>query len=90
MWVDDFDKMGLKTATKLLLSRYGILSIEMHKAIQADQAEVVQEGSFEYVDNMKEIPGARFEDVSKNQENNSQPEKKDNEQNELYPTFNEQ
>lgn len=40
IWYDDFDKMALKTVLKLLLGKYGILSIEMQKAIQFDQSLV--------------------------------------------------
>lgn len=39
-WKDDFDSMALKTVVKMGLSKYGILSIQMEKAISVDQAEV--------------------------------------------------
>jgi recombination protein RecT len=51
LWTDDFDFMCKKTVLKLLLNRYAPLSIEMQKAIQADQATVNTDGSFSYVDN---------------------------------------
>lgn len=49
-WTTDFEAMALKTVLKLLLSKYGILSIEMQTALQADQAAVTQtdEGAFEF------------------------------------------
>lgn len=50
LWKDDFDSMAIKTILKRLLSKYGILSIEMQEAITKDQA-VVNEGSIEFVDN---------------------------------------
>ena len=40
VWKSDFDSMALKTVLKLLLSKYGILSIEMQRAITMDQAEL--------------------------------------------------
>ena len=40
VWKSDFDSMALKTVLKLLLSKYGILSVEMQRAITLDQAEV--------------------------------------------------
>lgn len=53
-WTTDFEAMALKTVIKLLLSKYGILSIEMQMAMKADQAAVVQEDDgefqFEYPD----------------------------------------
>lgn len=41
-WAEEFDSMALKTVLKLLLSKFGILSIEMQKALQADQAEIIE------------------------------------------------
>lgn len=43
-WVDNPHAMCLKTVIKLLLSKWGILSIEMQKAIVSDQAVVNDEG----------------------------------------------
>lgn len=50
LWTTDFDGMAIKTVMKRLLSKYGILSIEMQSAITNDQA-VMNEGNPEYVDN---------------------------------------
>ena len=41
-WQVNFDAMALKTVVKLLLSKWGILSIEMQKAVQYDQAVVAE------------------------------------------------
>lgn len=51
VWVDNFHAMALKTVVKLLLSKYGILSTEMQKALQHDQAIVLKENEVEYIDN---------------------------------------
>lgn len=63
VWNSDPDAMGRKTALKLLLSRFGILSIEMQRAIRFDQGVVksdftqmesideIDEAEVEYVDN---------------------------------------
>lgn len=40
LWTTDFDSMATKTVIKLLLSKYGPLSIEMQTAIQTDQAVI--------------------------------------------------
>jgi recombination protein RecT len=37
-WSTDFHAMALKTVMKLLLSKFGILSIDMQRAVQADQS----------------------------------------------------
>ena len=56
-WVDDYPSMALKTVLKRLLSKYGMLSIEMQgakdmiRAIRADQAEITDEGDLNFVDN---------------------------------------
>ena len=41
MWKDNFDDMALKTVLKMLLSKYGYLSIELQRAVQFDQSTVV-------------------------------------------------
>jgi len=50
---NDFNAMAQKTCLKLLLSKYAPLSIEMQKAVMADQAVIknVEDMEVEYVDN---------------------------------------
>ena len=43
-WYKDFGMMASKTVLKRLLSRWGILSVEMQSAIKADQAVVNEKG----------------------------------------------
>lgn len=50
-WTTDFDAMAKKTALKLLLSKYGILSVEMKNAITNDQLVVNEQGEEIYEDN---------------------------------------
>jgi recombination protein RecT len=50
LWVDDFDSMAIKTILKLLLSKWGILSIEMQKAVKLDQSVVNSDESVEDID----------------------------------------
>lgn len=50
-WTTDFDAMAKKTALKLLLSKYGILSVEMKNAITNDQLVVNEQGEEMYEDN---------------------------------------
>lgn len=61
-WTTDFSAMARKTVLKLLLGRFGILSIKMETALKADQAVVYQrpEGGvdFTYPDNADEVRGA--------------------------------
>lgn len=53
VWKNDFNAMAQKTCLKLLLSKYAPLSIEMQKAVVADQAVIknVEDMEVEYVDN---------------------------------------
>jgi recombination protein RecT len=54
IWTTEFDAMALKTVTKLNLSKYGVLSIEMQKALETDSAVingVEDEPNVSFVDN---------------------------------------
>ncbi len=54
-WRTNELEMSLKTVLKLNLSKYGILSIDMQRAVQADQALIHDNGDgefdYEYIDN---------------------------------------
>lgn len=47
IWKKDFDAMAKKTVLKLLLNRYGVLSVDMQRAIEKDQADA----DGQYIDN---------------------------------------
>jgi recombination protein RecT len=53
VWKNNFDAMALKTVTKLLLSKYAPLSIEMQKAVASDQSIINDAETVDttYVDN---------------------------------------
>lgn len=60
VWKSDFHAMALKTVLRRLISRYGIMSIEMQTGYKADQAVISQHGidgridpgsmEYEYID----------------------------------------
>lgn len=56
-WKDDFDAMAKKTVLKLLISKYGIMSVDMQKAVEFDQSTVqgdinnIEDAVPEYIDN---------------------------------------
>lgn len=50
-WSQDFVAMGKKTVIKLLLSRWGILSVDMQTAMREDQKVYDADGAGAYADN---------------------------------------
>lgn len=54
-WSKDFDGMAYKTMLRQLISKWGIMSIEMQSAIESDMAVVSQDGSPSYIDNDIEV-----------------------------------
>ena len=50
-WSKDFDGMGFKTMLRQLISKWGIMSIEMQDAYTKDMGVIQQDGAVEYVDN---------------------------------------
>jgi len=57
-WSTDFDAMAKKTVIKLLLSKWGILSVDMQKAIVDDQKTYDENGEGSYGDNQPVIETA--------------------------------
>jgi recombination protein RecT len=78
LWRDSFDMMAEKTVLKLLINRYGIMSVEMQKAIKYDQAVIDEKGNAEYVDNDESLSpsgervGATKSDDSETQSSNKE------------------
>lgn len=50
-WYAKFDDMSFKTMLRQLLSKWGIMSIEMQDAYTKDMGVIQQDGAVEYVDN---------------------------------------
>ena len=57
-WYKDFDGMAFKTMLRQLISKWGIMSIEMQRAYEGDMAEIREDGTNSYVDNQPEDNGA--------------------------------
>lgn len=53
-WYKQFDDMALKTMLRQLISKWGIMSIELQTAYERDDSLLHEDGSFEYVDNAQE------------------------------------
>lgn len=54
LWATDKDAMAKKTVLKLLLNRFAPLSVDMQRAVQADQSVLHGDGKLEYVDNTRD------------------------------------
>lgn len=50
-WSKDFDGMAFKTMLRQLISKWGIMSIEMQNAVEKDMAVINEDGTPNYVDN---------------------------------------
>lgn len=50
-WEKDFDGMAYKTMLRQLISKWGIMSIDMASAIDSDMAVINEDGTKDYVDN---------------------------------------
>lgn len=53
-WSTQFEAMSMKTVLKQLISKYGIMTTDINKVIEADQA-VIEDGKYTYVDNQKDV-----------------------------------
>lgn len=51
-WSKDFDGMAYKTMLRQLISKWGIMSIDMQYAMESDMAQIKEDGSFDYIDNV--------------------------------------
>lgn len=49
-WEKDFDGMAMKTMLRQLISKWGIMSVDMQKAYEADMSVIREDGEKEYVD----------------------------------------
>jgi recombination protein RecT len=73
-WYKDFDGMAYKTMLRQLISKWGIMSIDMASAIDADMAVINEDGTKDYVDNDPDVIVM---------EQPSEPEQETSEQNDI-------
>lgn len=53
-WFKDFDAMALKTMIRQLISKWGIMSIDLQTALDKDMAVIHEDGTAEYIENEAE------------------------------------
>lgn len=73
-WEKDFDAMAYKTMLRQLISKWGIMSIEMQSAIDADMAVINEDGTKTYVDNEPDIIDAEVVSETVAQEETTEPQ----------------
>ena len=66
-WYKDFDGMAFKTLLRQIISKFGIMSIDMQEAYAKDMAVMREDGHYEYVDN-PEVGEATIIDTEEIQE----------------------
>ncbi len=77
-WYKDFDGMAYKTMLRQLISKWGIMSIEMQEAFEKDMAEIKEDGNYNYIETSEEA------DISNNE--TQQPEENNQESQEEITT----
>ena len=80
IWAKNFDKMATKTVLKLLLKNWGVKSVEMQQAIQADFS-VVSKENFTYPSNGNNITPREEFDITPRKEEPEFVEEKPEEDN---------
>lgn len=56
-WYKDFDGMAFKTMLRQLISKWGIMSVDMQEAYTKDMSAIDENGNYEYVENSEDITG---------------------------------
>ena len=56
LWDTDFDAMAKKTMLRQLISKWGIMSVDMERASVGDQAVIREDGTPDYIDNVPDEP----------------------------------
>lgn len=76
-WSKDFDGMAFKTMLRQLISKWGIMSIEMQNAVEKDMGVINEDGTIDYVDNKQQYD-EQEEIIEQNDENIQEAEIKGN------------
>lgn len=62
-----------KTMLRQLISKWGIMSIEMQEALTKDMSVVKEDGTYDYIDNQSTVPVVTEEVINeKTQKNNEE------------------
>lgn len=73
-WYKSFDEMAKKTVLRQMLSKWGIMSVEMQDAYIKDQAELKANGEYDYIDSREYTSGTTDEVAQKQEEQTASQE----------------
>ena len=76
-WEKDFDGMAYKTMLRQLISKWGIMSIDMQNAMESDMAVINEDGTKDYVDAVSEENIVADQDLQETAEETPEPEKQE-------------
>lgn len=71
-WEKDFDGMAYKTMLRQLISKWGIMSIEMQSAIDADMSVINEDGTKDYVETEVDAVDVPAQEIKPETENKTQ------------------
>ena len=63
-WSKDFNGMAFKTMLRQLISKWGVMSVEIQEAITKDMTVVKEDGSYDYVDNQQTVSTPTVEEIN--------------------------
>ena len=63
-WSKDFNGMAFKTMLRQLISKWGVMSIEIQEAMTKDMTVVKEDGSYDYVDNQPTVSTPIIEEIN--------------------------
>ena len=69
-WSKDFDGMAYKTMLRQLISKWGIMSIDLQNAIEKDMGIIQEDGNVDYPDNQPSVPEANITEIDSEKDNN--------------------
>ena len=67
-WSKDFNGMAFKTMLRQLISKWGIMSIDMQEALTKDMSVVKEDGTYDYVDNQPAMETSGEEQIEQTAE----------------------
>lgn len=81
-WFKDFDGMALKTMLRQIISKWGIMSIDLQTALDNDMAVIRQDGTAEHVENEPVVAEQEYREPStdsKESKEESKPQRQEKE-----------